>query len=257
MKKKVEKNSCFCCCCCSWLASSGEGEQSPYEDSNERTPQSKLYPLDVHVSSLRSPHITQLIFKTHFTKTVVAVSIPSSKRPGAVGFGKRKWCEERRSLSQSPCFPHDLCRRFPSVPHLLCECHYLPGGPLLPLLVAYWSSFLYKPPISEAPSSRSFALLPWHTDCVLRASSLPRCAPLLAANHQYAPGFCSFASVKSWPSQLPEVELLPVPRDFAMQRSCACAIFSCLHFSPVPPLQDTFEGTSLLWFWIHWVVTSA
>lgn len=56
-------------------------------------------------------------------------------------------------------------------------------------------------------------------------------APIQACSHLYAPSLRGSASVDSaerWPSQLPEVELPPIPREFTKQYPCVCGVSVCV-----------------------------
>lgn len=205
--------------------------------------------------------ITHLTFKTHLTELVVTVSTrPSKGHEGVLDLAKGNDTRSSAAWLKAHVF-HLICgevsHQSPSclacVTTFLAACCSPPSRPLRILAV--------RAACFRGPAVTRFALLPWHTDCVLGAASLPGCAPLQAANHQYAPGFWSFASVKSWPSQLPEVELPPSPVRLCCahtHRLCVCAIFpACVSFT-VFPLQDSLKAHIYwLWFWTHWVDTSA
>lgn len=137
--------------------------------------------------------------------------------------GQRIWHKEQHSLAQSPCFPPDLQQDLPSVPQLLAVCHFLLGCPLFPLLLTRSGSSPYKLPVSETLQSHCLTFyLDTQAVCwVLRAS---------LSVHLYRQPIISmrlasvaFPSVKSWPSQLPEVEL----PQFPMRLCCAAILCVC------------------------------
>lgn len=116
-------------------------------------------------------------------------------------------------------------------PRLLSVCHNLLRSPQFPSFTPLRDHRRTRRLFLKAPAVAQVCPLPWHADCV-RSPPPPPSPVSTHLNRQpiisMQPGLCSCASVESWPSQLPEVELPPFPREFTMQYPCVRCELVCM-----------------------------